>query len=400
MFEYDVFGNPTTYRGKTTTWAYGRQLTAYDGNTFTYDARGRRIGKNGITFTYDSNGNLIKQSNGLEFFYDHTGVFAVKHNNTTYFYRKDAQANIVALLDNNGSVVVKYKYDAWGKCVVDASTTNTELANLNPFRYRSYYFDTETGFYFLKTRYYDPEIGRFMTIDDISYLDPDSINGINLYAYCGNNPINRLDYSGHAWYHWVIGAAILVTCAALTVITAGGFAAAGTALASVVSTTMAPTALSAVFAGATIGAAAIGTAGMVIGGMSGEDGWSWESASQGFMAGSIAGAVIGGAWGGAHFALQSAGKMAIRTNINDLVNNPFDEFATIDPYDKAISHWTKMLSQNPRGYNTIPNLNGEVEAIRIIKGTNKILANGHHRVYVMKYIINNAPKYIKLFLTK
>ena len=92
--------------------------------------------------------------------------------------------------------MVKYKYDAWGKCVVDSSTTNTELANLNPFRYRSYYYDTETDFYFLKTRYYDPELGRFMTIDDISYLDPDSINGLNLYAYCKNNPIKYEDPNG------------------------------------------------------------------------------------------------------------------------------------------------------------------------------------------------------------
>ena len=98
-FEYDVIGNPITYRGKTAVWEYGRQLKSYDGNTFAYDARGRRTAKNSITFTYDSNGNLINQSNGLEFLYDHTGVFAVKHNNATYFYRKDAQANIVALLE-------------------------------------------------------------------------------------------------------------------------------------------------------------------------------------------------------------------------------------------------------------------------------------------------------------
>jgi RHS repeat-associated protein len=197
-FEYDDIGNPKKYKGESATWQYGRQLTAYDGNTFSYDARGRRTAKNGITFTYDSNGNLIKQSNGLEFLYDHTGVFAVKYNNTTYFYRKDAQANIVELLDSNGDTVVKYKYDAWGKChttVVD-STAGT-IGELNPFRYRSYYLDTETGFYFLKTRYYDPEIGRFMTIDDISYLDPESINGLNLYAYCNNNPVMYSDPSGH-----------------------------------------------------------------------------------------------------------------------------------------------------------------------------------------------------------
>ena len=192
-FVYDQLGNPTTYRGKTATWAYGRQLTSFDGNAFTYDARGRRMGKNNITFTYDSNGNLLKQSNGLEFLYDHTGVFAVVHNGTAYFYRKDFQKNIVALLDNSGTVVVKYKYDAWGNCVIDASTTNTELATLNPFRYRSYYFDTETGLYYLKTRYYDPVISRFMTIDDIGYLAPTKVNGLNLYTYCRNNPIMRCD---------------------------------------------------------------------------------------------------------------------------------------------------------------------------------------------------------------
>ena len=150
-FVYDTIGNPTTYRGKTATWAYGRQLAGYDGNTFTYDARGRRMSKQkegeaAITFTYDSNGNLIKQSNGLEFLYDHTGVFAVKHNGSTYFYRKDAQANIVALLDNTGAVVVKYKYDAWGNCKVlnaDGSeiTDSNHIGILNPFRYRSYYYD-------------------------------------------------------------------------------------------------------------------------------------------------------------------------------------------------------------------------------------------------------------------
>ena len=105
----------------------------------------------------------------------------MQYNGATYYYRKDAQANIVALLDNTGTVVVKYKYDAWGKCkVLDAIgaeiTDNTHIGILNPFRYRSYYFDHGIGLYFLKTRYYDPEIGRFMTIDDIAYLDPENIN--------------------------------------------------------------------------------------------------------------------------------------------------------------------------------------------------------------------------------
>ena len=75
-------------------------------------------------------------------------------------------------------------------------TDETHIGNLNPFRYRGYYYDTETELYYLKSRYYDPKIGRFITIDDHSYLDPDTINGVNLYAYCGNNPVMRVDPEG------------------------------------------------------------------------------------------------------------------------------------------------------------------------------------------------------------
>ena len=215
QFSYDSIGNPTLYRGNAAEWKNGRQLSKYmypdssNNNVlrtimFSYDARGRRISKGSITFTYDSDGNLIKQSNGLEFLYDHTGVFAVKYNNATYYYRKDAQGNVIALLDNTGAIVVKYAYDAWGNCKawdtnndeLTADTHATHIGYLNPFRYRGYYYDVETGLYFLLTRYYDPEAGRFITIDDISYLDPSSINGLNLYAYCGNNPVMGYDPNG------------------------------------------------------------------------------------------------------------------------------------------------------------------------------------------------------------
>ena len=102
--------------------------------------------------------------------------------------------------------MVKYSYDAWGNCkVLNASgaeiTDANHIGNLNPFRYRGYYYDTETKLYYLQSRYYDPEIGRFITIDDISYLAPDAINGLNLYAYCRNNPVNRVDATGHAWWN-------------------------------------------------------------------------------------------------------------------------------------------------------------------------------------------------------
>ena len=199
--EYDNMGNPTTYRGKSATWK-GRQMLSFGGNTFTYDGQGRRISKNSLTFFYDSNGNIIKQSNGLEFFYDFEGVVACKHNGNTYIYVTDAQGNVIALIDNNGNTVVEYLYDAWGNHKVvdengDEITSSTHIGNLNPFRYRGYYYDTETGLYFLQTRYYDPEVGRFLNRDSVQYADPETINGLNLYAYCLNNPVEYADPTGH-----------------------------------------------------------------------------------------------------------------------------------------------------------------------------------------------------------
>ena len=97
--------------------------------------------------------------------------------------------------------MVKYRYDAWGNHAVrDANGADiadaSHIGNRNPFRYRGYYYDTETELYYLQTRYYDPETGRFITIDGIEYLDPETINGLNLYAYCGNNPVMNVDPTG------------------------------------------------------------------------------------------------------------------------------------------------------------------------------------------------------------
>ena len=144
-FAYDAIGNPTIYRGKTAGWIRGRVMTNYDGNSFTYDSQNRRITKNTTTYYYDNIGRMLKQidsadsTKALEFFYDNTGVFSVKQGNTTYFYRKDVLGNIVALLDSNGSVIVKYTYDGWGNHVVTDQNgvvieSASHIGNVNPFK--------------------------------------------------------------------------------------------------------------------------------------------------------------------------------------------------------------------------------------------------------------------------
>lgn len=171
--------------------------------------------KDSMVFAYDSNGRLIKQGDNMEFFYDQTGVVGLKYGATTYLYRKDAQNNVIALINESGVIVARYLYDAWGNVsVVDNNGTLisdvNHIGNLNPFRYRSYYYDTDTELYYLNTRYYDPELGRFITIDGIEYLNPETINGLNLYAYCGNNPVSNVDPNGNDFWSWFLGGLSLV----------------------------------------------------------------------------------------------------------------------------------------------------------------------------------------------
>ena len=117
--------------------------------------------------------------------------------------------------------VNRYKYDAYGNCEVYKHNSNqglvldnddTSIGNKNPFRYKSYYYDKESGLYYLNSRYYNPKIGRFITIDSINYIDENSIYGYNLYCYCGNNPISYYDPSGHLpeWAAWLISGAAIV----------------------------------------------------------------------------------------------------------------------------------------------------------------------------------------------
>jgi len=203
---YDSLGNPLTYGSGTFTWDKGRQLSVVNTGTksisYKYNAEGLRTRKTegNVTTEYTwVSGLLMSMTDGtntLQFSYSPEGeALSVKYNGTDYYYIRNLQGDVTGIYNYVGSVVVKYAYDAWGKIIsVTGSMANT-LGKLNPFRYRSYIYDEETGFYYLQSRYYDPEIGRFINAD-IFVSTGTGLNGFNMFAYCGNNPVMYVDVTG------------------------------------------------------------------------------------------------------------------------------------------------------------------------------------------------------------
>jgi len=143
----------------------------------------------------------------LEYLYDEyeciIGVKYITNNKKeSYFYIRDITGKITKIINEEGNVVGEYKYETYGKIIATnnlALVGEVNIADINPIRYKGYYYDVETELFWLSSRYYSPELCRFISPDDVEYLDPSSINGLNLYAYCGNDPINRYDPTGHAW---------------------------------------------------------------------------------------------------------------------------------------------------------------------------------------------------------
>ena len=209
---YDEIGNPLTIGSQTLSWN-GRQLRQIaDGNntySYAYNVDGQRVSKtvNGITTEYFYNGSILAGQktgeNTLVLMYDNDGTaFGFTYNGTEYYYLKNAQNDVVALVDSNRQIVAKYAYDAWGRIVSvtdaegnDISAQKDHIGNVNPIRYRSYYYDNETGLYYLKTRYYSPDMCRFLNADGSIGANQD-IHAYNLFAYCSNNPVNFYDPSG------------------------------------------------------------------------------------------------------------------------------------------------------------------------------------------------------------
>ena len=171
---------------------------------YTYNADGLRTGKtvDGVRHEYYLSGSKIlaetRESGGtkklIKYYYDDTGVIGFNLDGTDYYFVKSMQGDVEKIYSASGELKAEYSYDSWGKCTIKRSVSG--IAEANAFRYRGYYFDSESGLYYLNSRYYDPIIGRFISPDSLDNLDPSAIGGLNLYAYCGNNPIMYVDPEG------------------------------------------------------------------------------------------------------------------------------------------------------------------------------------------------------------
>lgn len=211
---YDEIGNPLNWiNGESFSWSGGRQLTGVTKNSntisYAYDDNGIRTSKtiNGIRTDYYLNGTtIVMQKTGdnvIWYTYDENGLATgFRYNGAEYYYFRNGQNDIIGIIDSSGAIVAQYTYDSWGKHIAitdgngnDVSGNANHIANINPLRYRGYYFDTETGLYYISSRYYDSKIGRFINADGYASTGQGVI-GNNMFAYCLNNPTNHLDENG------------------------------------------------------------------------------------------------------------------------------------------------------------------------------------------------------------
>ena len=218
---YDAIGNPINYyngESYTFSWTDGRRLSSasYGGKTlsFTYNDEGIRTSKtvDGVTHYYTLEGTRIISerwgSNFIVYLYDESGApIGMQYRSDTtaegtfsYFYfEKNLQGDIIAVYNESGTRLVSYTYDAWGNISYTFYGGGAHTAvQHNPFRYRGYYYDDELDFYYLNSRYYDPNTGRFLNADEYINANGDLL-GFNMFVYCSNNPIMYVDPTGY-WF--------------------------------------------------------------------------------------------------------------------------------------------------------------------------------------------------------
>ena len=223
---YDAIGNPLRWRNGANVEWNGRQMTLFSVingvvTSYVYNSDGIRTQKVhydetaeyvGVTkYTLDGNKIVAENRLGTNIYYtydDKGAIMGMIYGGHSYLFSKNLQGDVIGIYNDNGVLVAKYEYNAFGEITAitnasgtDVSANATHIANINPFRYRGYYYDTETGFYYLQTRYYDPVVGRFINRDtsEILTATPTGLTDKNLFAYCDNNPIMRIDQGGQFW---------------------------------------------------------------------------------------------------------------------------------------------------------------------------------------------------------
>ena len=394
----DTIGNITNLNGLNYTWV-GRQLKSVSpvgdssvGATYSYNSDGQRIGKNitldgGEVYDYDYyyNGDIlagyrlvITKSDGsstthnVAFMYDENGeAFGIETGGKEYFYVKNAQNDVIAIVNSNNETVATYRYNSWGKLISCEDTSeNQEVSFLNPYTYRSYFYDSDTEMYFLKSRYYNPELHRFINADSIVSDTGGEILGYNMFAYCMNNPIKNSDDDGN-WPKWatkvLIGTAVIAVAAVLTIATAGT----GTALAC-----FAAGALKGAVTGAIMGAAS-GAATSAVKHRIKKKTWkgagkaALEGAATGYMTGAITGFVTGGLSSSTCFVAGTAVLSA-----SGLVN-----IEQIRPGDKV---WAENPETGQKGLKTVVRTfeNETTELVHVFVNGEEIITTNEHPFYV------------------
>ena len=221
---YDEQGNPESYRDHWLIWEKGRQLKFFDDIRYTYNANGSRTSKTVDNVRHDfclDGAKILRETwngNTIEPVYDQEdSVCGIIYNQTPYYFVKNLQGDVIEITDQNGKTVARYSYDVWGKCEIDKAYGSSLIAHINPFRYRSYYYDIETGLYYLQSRYYDAETGRFLNGDmaEFAVMQQDALSH-NLFGYCQNSCNNHIDPSGYLRVKtWIVSTSLDVLFALL-----------------------------------------------------------------------------------------------------------------------------------------------------------------------------------------
>lgn len=209
---YDELGNIIKFGSETYKWTNATELSEYvNGENhiyFEYNDDGKIISRkyNDVNkyFSY-SNGKLVYENfnnNILHFIRDNNdNLIGFRYNNSYYYYLKDYNNNIIGIMNNNFEIIANYEYDSWGNIISITDnlgnniTDKNNIANINPYRYKSYYYDVDMKLYNLGKRYYSPILKRFISMDKNIGANQDILS-YNLYLFVSNDPINKFDIDG------------------------------------------------------------------------------------------------------------------------------------------------------------------------------------------------------------